>query len=163
MLIVRPIIYLFCLVILLSCSKKDDSQSQDQESIDAINQHLRAMVNAFNDGDLDAWMREIADDAVWMVPDQTPLIGKEAVRTFYESLFIQGGKMKGRLSPDNQELIVKGDWAVFRAVLEGTVTPEDGGESFQFSNKFVNLLRKGPDGSWKHVWDIYNPMPLGPQ
>jgi len=67
--------------------------------------------------------------------------------------------LAGTVSPDNQELQVFGDWAVFRGVLVGTVTPKGGGEPMPLANKFVNVLRRESDGSWKHVWDVWNAMP----
>jgi ketosteroid isomerase-like protein len=98
-------------------------------------------------------MAEITDDAVWMPPDVAPLVGKEAVRSFYQGLFAQV-ELEGHLSPENQELHIFGDWAVFRGVVVGSVRPRGGGEPAVLSNKVVNVLRRDADGSWKHVWDI---------
>jgi len=53
------------------------------------------------------------------------------------------------------------DWAILRGVLVGMVTPIRGGESTPLANKVMNLLLRERDGTWKHVWDIWNPKPLG--
>jgi ketosteroid isomerase-like protein len=103
-------------------------------------------------------MAEITDDAVWMPPDVAPLVGKEAVRSFYQGLFAQV-ELEGHLSPENQELHIFGDWAVFRGVVVGSVRPRGGGEPTVLANKVVNVLRRDADGTWKHVWDIWNSMP----
>jgi ketosteroid isomerase-like protein len=80
------------------------------------------------------------------------------LRGFYEELFSQSD-FEGGLDPNNQELHVFGDWAVFRSVLVGFATPPGGGEATPIANKLVNLLHREPDGTWKHVWDIWNPSP----
>jgi uncharacterized protein (TIGR02246 family) len=148
------------ILLLFSCTGEPESDAGLAAAIAGIGEHNRAVEAALASRDLEAMMAEIAEDAVWMPPKEELLIGKEAIRAFYDRIFSQGG-FEGGLDPDNQELHVFGDWAVFRAVLVGTATPSGGGEEYPVANKVVNLLRRGPDGTWKHVWDIWNASPPG--
>jgi len=153
----RPSTCLVCVTLLVACTQLPDRAATDADAVAGIREHNVAVEHALTDGDIDALMAEIVDDAVWMPPDQAPIVGKPAIRSFYEALFEQV-TLAGTLSPDNQELQIFGDWAVLRGVLVGTVTPKAGGEPKPFANKFVNVLRREPDGAWKHVWDVWNAM-----
>jgi uncharacterized protein (TIGR02246 family) len=148
-------------VLLLSCNDAPKSEEDLAAAIEAIQRHNVAFEQALSNSDIEALMAEIDDNAVWMPPDEVPLAGKDAIRSFYEGIFSQVD-FEGKLDPNNQELRVFGDWAVFRAVLVGSATPSGGGEAIPIANKLVNLLRREPDGTWKHVWDIWNAMPGPP-
>jgi len=148
---------LLCVTLFMACTQSTDRTSTDAEAVAGIHEHNMAVEKALAEGDIDALMAEIVDDAVWMPPDQATIVGKPAIQAFYEALFEQV-TLAGTLSPDNQELQVFGDSAVLRGVLVGTVTPKAGGEPMPFANKFVNVLRRESDGSWKHVWDVWNAM-----
>jgi uncharacterized protein (TIGR02246 family) len=149
------------LFLLSSCTAEPDTDTELATAIESIQEHNRAVETALSNRDLEALMAEIAEDAVWMPPNEETLIGKERIRAFYEELFSQSD-FEGGLDPNNQELHVFGDWAVFRSVLVGFATPPGGGEATPIANKLVNLLHREPDGTWKHVWDIWNPSPAEP-
>jgi uncharacterized protein (TIGR02246 family) len=142
----------------VACGPSGPTPEDEAAAMAGIERHNVAVEQALSAGDLDALMAEIAEDAVWLPPGEEPIEGKEAIRAFYEDLFSQV-RLEGRLSPEHLEVHVMGDWAVLRGVLVGSVTPLGGGEPASLANKFVNVLRREPDGSWKHVWDIWNPMP----
>jgi uncharacterized protein (TIGR02246 family) len=146
------------LFILLSCTAEQEPDAALAAAVESIQEHNRAVETALSNRDLDALMAEIVEDAVWMPPNEEILVGKERIRAFYEELFSQSD-FEGALDPNNQELQVFGDWAVFRSVLVGTATPPGGGEETPIANKLVNLLHREPDGTWKHVWDIWNSSP----
>ena len=56
----------------------------------------------------------------------------------------------------NEEVQVSGDLAVARGTYAATVTPKDGGEAISIDGKYMTLLKRQPDGSWKIYRDIYN-------
>ena len=152
--------FLIGLVLCAACSPPAPIDEGEAAALAGIERHNVAVEQALSSGDVDALMAEIVDDAVWLPPGQGPVEGKEAIREFYEGLFSRV-RLEGRLSPEDREVVIMGDWAVFRGVLVGTVTPIEGGEPTPLANKVVNLLRREPDGTWRHVWDIWNSMPQG--
>lgn len=145
------------LVVSAACTPSEPAREDEAAAMAEIERHNVAVEQALSSRDIDALMAEIVDDAVWLPPDQKPIQGKEAIREFYEGLFSQV-RLEGQLSPEDREVVIMGDWAIFRGVLVGTVTPMGGGEPAPLANKVVNLLRREPDGTWKHVWDIWNSM-----
>lgn len=144
--------------LLSSCTAEPEPDPGLASAVELIQEHNRAVEAALSNRDLEALMAEIAEDAVWMPPNEGILIGRERIRAFYEELFSHSD-FEGGLDPNNQELHVFGDWAVFRSVLVGIATPPGGGEATPIANKLVNLLHREPDGTWKHVWDIWNSSP----
>jgi uncharacterized protein (TIGR02246 family) len=56
----------------------------------------------------------------------------------------------------NLEVEVVGDWAYVRGTYQSTRTPVVGGDTEQIDGKYMTILRKQPDGSWKLYRDISN-------
>ena len=88
-----------------------------------------------------------------MEPNQPALIGKEAIRSFFQTHFDQFAT-KGTDEP--VEVEVAGDWAFVRGTYTITQTPKAGGEPIEDSGKWLAIYKRQPDGSWKCYCDIWN-------
>jgi len=73
---------ILCVTVLMACSPSADRAITDAEAVAGIHEHNVAVERALTEGDIDALMGEITDDAVWLPPDQAPLVGKPAIRSF---------------------------------------------------------------------------------
>ena len=124
-----------------------------EADVDAVKRVREQAIAAINAGDLDAVAALLTDDIVWMPQEKPTSIGKEAFRLYWVALFEQF-VFDRTLTHD--EVIVAGDWAIHRSTLGGTVTPKAGGESLPLSSKAIDILRRQPDGSWKHARVIFN-------
>ena len=124
-----------------------------EADVEAVKRVREQAVAAINAGDVDALAALATDDIVWMPQDKPTSIGKEAFRLYWVVLLEQF-VFDRTLSHD--EVIVAGDWAIHRSTLEGTLTPKSGGESMSQSSKAIDILRRQPDGSWKHARIIFN-------
>jgi ketosteroid isomerase-like protein len=51
---------------------------------------------------------------------------------------------------------VFGDWGYMWGDAEGLITPGDGSEPTGVSSKWMAVVQRQPDGSWKTYRDIYN-------
>ncbi|PYR69268.1 MAG: DUF4440 domain-containing protein [Acidobacteria bacterium] len=107
----------------------------------AIRTLIDTWMSATSDGDVDAVLRLMADDVIFMVPGQKPF-GK---REFATSASMRNVRFDGR--SDIQELKVLGDWAYLRNYIDLTVTP-DGGAPVHRAGYTLTILRKEPDGRW---------------
>lgn len=97
-------------------------------------------------GDLDGVVSNAAEDIVMFAPD-TPLIqGKDAFRSFYESL-LGMGRWDFRHEYHGGE--VSGDTVFLHGVARGTITPP-AGDAAPFANNFFLVLKR-VDGKFK-VW-----------
>jgi uncharacterized protein (TIGR02246 family) len=105
----------------------------DVEAIRALFAHNASVINS---GDLDGWIAQFTEDAIFMPPNSVILRGRDAGREFarpwYEQLDIEF-----EISVD--EIEVHGDWAFAR-----------------WSGKEIWILRRQADGTWKCSHIIYN-------
>lgn len=98
-----------------------------------------------------------ADDAVVMSPGQHPIKGKEAIRDMVEGM----SKIPGfKISWEPLSVVVSksGDMAYLIEQNEVIVNDSTGNPVREY-NKSVTIWRKGADGSWKNVVDMWNAEP----
>lgn len=124
-----------------------------EEDRDSIRQVLANNASVINRGDLEGWISQFTEDAVFMMPNSEPLYGRgagrELARAWYENL-----DMEFEHSVD--EIEVHGDWAFARWNYVGNYTPKAGGEPILDKAKEIWILRRQADGSWKCSHIIYN-------
>ncbi len=116
----------------------------------ALIRQLDAEVNA---GNLDGVMAFYADDAVQMPPDTPIFIGKEALHSGFEG-FLAANTVE--LSSTVEDIRVSGDLAFLRLSYTQSVTPKDGGDTTTEVGKWVLLLARQVDGSWRITTEIWN-------
>ena len=66
------------------------------------------------------------------------------------------------LSYTSSDITVSGDWAIERFAGTLTLTPVGGGDPMEEPLKGIHVYRRGDDGSWKMVYDVWNsdtPLP----
>jgi uncharacterized protein (TIGR02246 family) len=114
---------------------------------------------AFKAHDADGLAALYTDDAVRMVPDQPAWVGKEAIRAGFAAGFESEGFEQYTIEVENmaEDVVVSGEWATFRGIGTETWSPKGGGEPIHTTAKYMSLNQRQPDGSWKIVWDIWNP------
>jgi uncharacterized protein (TIGR02246 family) len=131
----------------------------DLEAIKGINADL---MEAFNAGDVSAAVALVMDDAVDLPPHRPAVIGKEAIREFLQSDIDQ---FTMRFVDEMVEVEVAGDLAIMWTNYTVTLTPKDDGEPFESNGKWLKVLKRQSDGSWKfsrNIWNSDNPPPERP-
>ncbi|WP_421726413.1 YybH family protein [Bauldia sp.] len=103
---------------------------------------------AFNRGDAAGCAAFFSEDVALLAPDQPMVRGRKAFEEAYQSRMDQdsGGTHTNALV----EYGVEGDMAyeIGTFAVAGTNPPEKG--------KFVNILKRQPDGTWKVTVSIFN-------
>ena len=118
----------------------------------AISLLHHAYVAAHNAADADRLMALFTDDAVLMPMDEPAITGRQAIKEHYEEFFDQS---PSQVSLDPVETRVAGDWAFER--IQVTVTLPGGEEENRHADvKYLWILQRMPDGSWKIARAIYN-------
>jgi uncharacterized protein (TIGR02246 family) len=140
-------VYLF----FLSCNTTVDPPSKNEKELVAAVSAARA--KAFNDGNAAGIAQHFTGDALLMAPGKPATRGKTAVQAYYQSIF---DEYTTKLESHYEEVEVSGDLAYGRGFAKVTLVPKKGGPSMVSTAKYLNILKKQPDGSWKTTHDIWN-------
>ncbi len=134
-----------------ACSKQEP---RDQKAVTAaINGVWSRYTSSLNSGDIDGWMSLWVDSGVQMPPNEPPVIGKEAIRARNKGVL---DRFAFSMTITNHEVGVGGDWAFARGTFAATLTPKAGGAAVSIDGKYMTILARQPDGSWKIHRDIFN-------
>ena len=118
----------------------------------AIGRLHQEYVAAHNASDPDRLMALWTDDAILMPMDEPSIRGRQAIAKHYEEFFDQN---PSEIELEPVETRVAGDWAFER--IQVTVTLPGGPEENRHADvKYVWILERQPDGTWKIARAIYN-------
>ena len=123
------------------------------DDIAAIEQLWDNYALANNTGDLELYMSLMADDIVKMPPNKPAFSGKELLREKKEKGY---ANYTVEMAIYNEEVQVDGDLAFSRGTYTVSQTPKAGGETVYVDGKYLTILKRQPDGSWKIYRDCYN-------
>lgn len=116
----------------------------DEEQIREL---VQTWMSATKTGDLDTVLSLMADDAVFLIAGQPPMIGKAA----YAAAASPGRPDQERPRFDGrseiQEIKVLGDWAYMWTKLRVVITPQGGAQSVARAGHTLTVLKKH-NGKW---------------
>jgi uncharacterized protein (TIGR02246 family) len=109
---------------------------------------------AINDGDIERWISLWTEEGIQMPPVTLRCVGKSEIRREMQHQFelFQTSKM----SIQTDEVRILGDWAYSHGIYEFEMTPKSGEESSLVSGKFLDILEKQSDGTWRIAINCYN-------
>lgn len=116
------------------------------EDTTAINQIRFDWAAAYNAGDIDTLVGMYTDDYVDYPNDAPTYAGLDALRASFEQ---QLTGMDASTTITSEELLLLGDHAVDRGTFETVLAPEGGGDPVSVSGRYMVVLRREADGSWK--------------
>ena len=116
--------------------------SDEQE----IRQLVATWIDATKSGDTDTVLSLMADDVVFLVTGQPPMIGKAA---FAAAMRAQSGQGRPQFEGKSeiQEIQVLGDWAYMWTKLSVVFTPPDGASPITRAGNTLTILKK-QNGKW---------------
>jgi uncharacterized protein (TIGR02246 family) len=154
---VLPLVFLLCFT--FSCQYGEEVAEEPvvdvEADVEAIKGLGQVVMKAFSEEDLDSYIELLVDDAVWMPPDAVTIIGKEKIRNHYN---FELYSFKAAITVD--EVQVLGDWAFVRDTWKGTVTQKESGETNEFDEKNLFIMKRQLDGYCKITHAIWNYNPL---
>ena len=112
-----------------------------------------AFISAHNGGDVDRLVGLFTDDAVLMPADEATCEGKDAIGDYLDNALQES---PSTIEFDVQETKVLGDWAFEWIDATLTSTDADTGEEVETWARYVWILRRQPDGSWRIARAIDN-------
>jgi uncharacterized protein (TIGR02246 family) len=124
--------------------KRHSIMTSDQDD-EKVREVVTTWMRATAKGDLETVLRLIAEDAVFLLPDQPPMRGREAFAAAFRSM---AGQVRIEGKPDIQEIHFTGDYAICWNQLSLTLTPLQGGPVQRRAGPTLSVFRKEPDGRW---------------
>jgi uncharacterized protein (TIGR02246 family) len=102
-----------------------------------------------------------SEDAIVLYPNHAPIIGRAAILDYFTAFF-------GELKPEHfqltsEEIQVAGAWAFDRGTYQLRGVPLTGLDSVDDHGKYLVILQRQPDGSWKVARDMDNSSPPNTQ
>lgn len=119
-----------------------------------IHELALAYGQAFESGDVEQIMPLVTDDFVALTPDKPPLVGREAVRKEIEADLNAMKVLK--LQFNHEEVVIEGDLAYAWGMSIGEVIVGQEEESIEINGKYLWIVRRQDDGSWKLARDSAN-------
>ena len=119
--------------------------NHDQD-IQAIKQLAADWRSGWLASDADLLLSLYADDPVVLPQDQPAVMGKDAIRSIYQSVLKEYDfSSEGRLV----EVEASGDWGYFWSTYKLTATPKAGGQPIRSTGRSVFIVKREPGGAWK--------------
>ncbi len=113
-----------------------------------------AFVAAANAGDAEGVAAVYADNGALLAPNLPPQKGRAAIKAFWGG-FLDAYGVRFEVASDTIE--GRGDLAYNQGHYRFTAVPKAKGvPGVADEGKFLEILKKQPDGSWKYVVDMYS-------
>jgi uncharacterized protein (TIGR02246 family) len=135
-----------------------DEAASTQADVEAIKDFNIRLIDALNSRDASAVVALVTDDAADLPPNRPAVIGKEAIREFVQSDYDQFTTYN--FVDEIVEVEAAGDLAVVWSNFTVKLIPKGSTESMEDSGKWIKVLKRQPDGSWKYsrgIWNSDNP------
>ncbi|WP_143960918.1 YybH family protein [Litoribacter populi] len=143
--------YLITFLFLYSCSEAENNASNNDHQ--AITEMSKARAKAFNNGDAKTIASHFTDDGVLMAPGEEVAIGTEEVEAYYAKIFEE---YEAELDSWYEEIEVSGDLGFARGEARVTLIDKTSGDTTQSSSKYLNIVKRQSDGTWKTSHDVWN-------
>ena len=143
---------LFSLMLLcIACGRpvKQDT-AEDISKIKALS---ASRAKAFNEGNANVIAMAFTHDGLLMAPGTKSTTGRDAVRTYYQSIFDQ---YETFLESGYEDVKVSGDMAYGVGFARVKLVQNSGGDTLFSTAKYINILKRQEDGSWLTTHDIWN-------
>ena len=105
-------------------------------------------------GDLERWLSLWIEDGIQMAPDAPERINKEQIRAAMHASFVCHHMTD--MIINIEEVRILGDWAYSYGTYTFARTPKASGDTLTVSGKFLDILQRQADGSWKIAIDCHN-------
>ncbi len=114
----------------------------------------RQWEEAANTGQVERLMEVYAPDAVILPPGGPIIEGSETIRELFRQEF---ERFDTKIAFTTQEIEIEGYMAFRRGRYVWRGTPRGSGQTIETTNKFLEVWKRQPDGSWRLAVDMWNP------
>lgn len=131
--------------------------AQDRAAIDSVRTLYAA---TWRTGNAERLAALYTADALVLYPNQPAVAGQAAITTYFTAFF--GEFRQDLFELTSEEIQVAGAWAFDRGTVRWRGIPTAGGAPVEDNGKYLVILQRQPDGSWRIARDMDNsdrPLP----
>lgn len=114
----------------------------------------RQWEEAANTGQVERLMEVYSPEAVILPPGGPTIEGSETIRELFRQEF---ERFDTKIAFTTTEIVIEGDMAYRRGGYVWRGTPRGTGQPLETRNKFLEIWKRQPDGSWRIAVDMWNP------
>lgn len=149
----------YLLLIIFMLSACDMTQQANSNDITSIREFMNHAGEAVNSGDVEAEVQRFTEDGIYMWPGVPAIEGHDSLRAWFERRF---SNVEVNLESESLELKVCGDWAFERGRSVAKIRRKGSDEVQTVRGKYLNILQRQSNGSWRIARRIRNSdHPLG--
>jgi uncharacterized protein (TIGR02246 family) len=153
----RTLLSFVVLLALIGCSGSEDPvQTEVSASKFELGQMNRDFAAALNAKDAKAAAAAYAEDAVLIPPGEALVRGREAIEEYWKGAIELGGIRD--VSVETMDAHSSGSLGYETGSFELTVNGPDG-EAVTDRGRYIELLKRTPDGRWLSTHGIWNASP----
>ncbi len=140
-------------VIAFLCSCGERESNLNTNDIEAIEEMSKDRAVAFNSGDARRISDHFTVEGILMAPGKSVARGKKAVEEYYAGIFREYETV---LESYYDEVEVSGGLGFGRGEAKVMLISRQSGDTTYSSSKYLNIVQKQSDGTWKTTHDIWN-------
>jgi ketosteroid isomerase-like protein len=134
------------------CSPCGEPTRTSPDDMVAVARLMVTLDRVMSEEDLETFAALVAEDAVYMLPTTAAIVGQRAIIDHYRQLF---DRSDIEITHEPLEIDVAGDFIIHRGNALGTRTLRPAGSPVPFSDKYLFVIKRQPDGSllvWRAIF-----------
>ena len=144
---------------LCNCTPNSENETNreylQKSEIEVLNNQLDEIESLCQNLILDKYLVYFHKDAMILPPGQTPKVGIEKIREFlsgFDEVFIPSFVCQYT----ERKFEIKDSLAVRQYRSFGKIPYKNSADTLISDNRYMDVLKKQTDGSWKIIWQIWN-------
>lgn len=146
----KMMMFISLLIMAIPVTMAQKDMNKDEMLITEVS---NARAKAFNEMNANEIAKYFTSDGVLMAPGAQASIGQKAVASYYQGIFDEFDVV---LKSYYVEVEVSGNVAYGRGEAIVHATSKIDGQESVSKSKYLNILKRQNDGSWKTTHDIWN-------
>ena len=146
----RSVLLALALLVPIAGYAQPSRPASDEKAIAGV---WGAYEAALGDGDIDAWLALWTKDGIQLPPGEPSVAGFDALKARNGAAL---GAFDVTMDINLEESVILGDFAYSRGTYTARFTPKAGGPAMPVDGKFLSILVRQADGSWRIHRDMFN-------
>lgn len=136
---------LLAAAVVFGCAPPAEAPMDREADRAAIEENLRVASASNQNRDVEAFLSNLTEDAIFMNPDAPAIEGKAAIRAWITQRF---SVVDPQITISPVEIVIDHDLAFNRTHVTGFEVNLETGDTVEVDWKEIAILRREPDGGW---------------